>query len=208
MDESSDRRAQILDAALEEFADKGFRGATIKSIAERARLQSQALIYWYFPSKESLFREVVERHLPVLQVVREPERVLDSPPEEVLPQFARAYLEAANRPGLVRVLRLIVPEAIRRPDVTEMFGRHIVARLLGFLQTYLERQVELGRLRPHDVRASSRAFVGMVLSQLGIKLFFPMFKTGGPTDEEHVRAIVEIFLQGLSPEVPGQETRR
>nr|MBA2782358.1 TetR family transcriptional regulator [Rubrobacteraceae bacterium]MBA2783211.1 TetR family transcriptional regulator [Rubrobacteraceae bacterium] len=33
MTEESDRRAQILEAAFEEFSAKGFKGATIKSIA-------------------------------------------------------------------------------------------------------------------------------------------------------------------------------
>ena len=51
-----ERREQILKAAFEEFAAKGFKGATIKSIAEAAGLQSPALIYWYFPDKEALFR--------------------------------------------------------------------------------------------------------------------------------------------------------
>ena len=59
MTEELDRRAQILDAAFEEFSEKGFKGATIKSIARAAGLQSPALIYWYFPDKEALFREVL-----------------------------------------------------------------------------------------------------------------------------------------------------
>ena len=46
MVEEVDRRGQILDAAFEEFSEKGFKGATIKSIARAAGLQSPALIYW------------------------------------------------------------------------------------------------------------------------------------------------------------------
>ncbi|MCA1716807.1 MAG: TetR/AcrR family transcriptional regulator, partial [Actinobacteria bacterium] len=36
MAEELDRRAQILDAAFEEFSEKGFKGATIKGIARAA----------------------------------------------------------------------------------------------------------------------------------------------------------------------------
>ncbi|MGZ3676692.1 MAG: TetR/AcrR family transcriptional regulator, partial [Ktedonobacterales bacterium] len=82
--EASARRNQILDAALEEFAAEGFRGATIKQIAKRAKLQSQALIYWYFPSKEALFQAVLGRHLPIVKLVSDPAALLDRPPEEVL----------------------------------------------------------------------------------------------------------------------------
>ncbi len=42
MADELDRRAQILEAALEEFSAKGFKGATIKSIARAAGLQSCA----------------------------------------------------------------------------------------------------------------------------------------------------------------------
>ena len=69
MAEGLDRRAQILDAAFEEFSAKGFKGATIKSIAGAAGLQSPALIYWYFPDKEALFREVLGSKIPVVRAV-------------------------------------------------------------------------------------------------------------------------------------------
>ena len=51
MPEEPNRREQIMEAAFEEFAAKGFKGATIKSIAETAKVQSPALIYHYFPDQ-------------------------------------------------------------------------------------------------------------------------------------------------------------
>ena len=198
--EESDRRAQILDAALEEFASQGFRGATIKRIAQQARLQSQALIYWYFSSKEDLFQAVLGRHLPILQLVLDPGPLLDRPPEEVMPLLARAYLTMADRPVAQRLLRLIVPELIRRPEITDRLGGKMIARILEFVKAYLTRQIELGRLRPHDVRASARAFIGMILPQLGGKLLLPAILADGLTDDEHVATIVAIFLRGLRPE--------
>src|ERR687883_1053561 len=90
--EERDRREQILGAAFEEFSAKGFKGATIKSIARAAGLQSPALIYWYFPDKEALFREVLESQIPLLRTVRDPAGLLDLPPEKVLPTIAKRYL--------------------------------------------------------------------------------------------------------------------
>ncbi len=198
--EETQRRTQIMDAALEEFASQGFRGATIKRIAKRAHLQSQALIYWYFSSKEELFQAVLSRHLPILQLVLDPGALLDRPPEEVLPQIARAYLAMVDRPLAQRLLRLLLPEAIRRPEMVDQLGGRMIARILDFVKAYLTRQVELGHLRPHDVRASARAFVGMLLPQLGGKLLLPALQADGLTDEEHIATIVAIFLRGLQPE--------
>jgi TetR/AcrR family transcriptional regulator len=61
----------------------------------------------------------------------------------------------------------------------------------------MARQIELGRLRPHDVRSSARAFMGMMLPQAGGKLFFPTIREDGLTDEEHVETATDIFLSGL-----------
>jgi AcrR family transcriptional regulator len=195
-----DRRQQIVDAAFEEFAEHGFRGATIKRIAQRAKLRSQALIYWYFPAKEALFEAVLGQHLPILRMVLDPAPLLDRPPEEVLPQVARAYLALGDRPGALRLVRLLAPELIRRPEIADAVGGPLIAKILDFIKTYLAHQVELGRLRPHDVRASARAFIGMVLPQLGGKLFLPALRADGLTDEEHIETLVAIFLRGLQPD--------
>jgi TetR/AcrR family transcriptional regulator, regulator of autoinduction and epiphytic fitness len=197
MAEESDRREQILEAAFGEFSAKGFEGATIKSIAGAAGLQSPALIYWYFPDKEALFREVLEARIPVLRAVREPADLLDLPPEKVLPGIAGRYLATFDNNATQRMARLLVGEAMRRPEIAEVFGTAVIKRVLGFLKSYMARQVELGRLRPHDVRASARAFIGMLIPQAGGKLFLPAIREDGLTDEEHVEAIVDIFLRGL-----------
>lgn len=198
--EAHARRSQILDAALEEFAAEGFRGATIKQIARRAKLQSQALIYWYFPSKEALFQAVLGRHLPIVKLVSDPAALLDRPPEEVLALLARAYLAMADRPAAQRLVRLLAPEVIRRPEVADLLGGRVIAKVLSFIETYLSHQVELSRLRPHDVRAAARAFVGMTLPQLGSKLFLPALGADGLTDDAYVEAIIAIFLRGLQPD--------
>ena len=198
--EEVDRRGQIVDAAFEEFSEKGFKGATIKSIARAAGLQSPALIYWYFPDKEALFREVLGSKIPVLRAVREPTGLLDQPPDRVLPTIARGYLSTFDDPAAQRMVRLIMGEAIRRPEIAQLFGSAVIKRVLGFLKRYMARQVELGRLRPHDVRSSARAFIGMLLPQAGGKLFFPAIREDGLTDEEHIENAVKLFLEGLRPE--------
>ncbi len=198
--EERDRREQILEAAFEEFSAKGFRGATIKSIAEAAGLQSPALIYWYFPDKEALFREVLGSRIPVLRALRDPARLLGRPPEEVLPMIAKRYLFTFDNAAAQRMARLLVGEAMRRPEIAEIFGNAVIKRMLGFLKSYMAHQVELGRLRPHDVRSSARAFIGMLLPQVGGKVFFPAIREDGLTDEEHVENAVRMLLEGLRPE--------
>jgi len=59
-EEASDTRENILEVATREFADKGLAGARIDEIAERTA-SSKRMIYYYFGSKDELYRAVLER---------------------------------------------------------------------------------------------------------------------------------------------------
>jgi AcrR family transcriptional regulator len=59
---AEDRRAAILDAALEVFSRRGYNGASIDEIATAAGI-SKALIYEHFPSKKDLHVSLLERHV-------------------------------------------------------------------------------------------------------------------------------------------------
>ena len=57
--DSEATKANILDVARQEFADKGLSGARIDEIAERTNT-SKRMIYYHFASKEGLYRAVLE----------------------------------------------------------------------------------------------------------------------------------------------------
>jgi AcrR family transcriptional regulator len=57
--ESEATKANILDVARQEFADKGLSGARIDEIAERTNT-SKRMIYYHFASKEGLYRAVLD----------------------------------------------------------------------------------------------------------------------------------------------------
>lgn len=56
---SAERRAEILRAALEVIAERGYRGATLAAVAERVGLTQQGLLH-HFPTKEALLVAVLE----------------------------------------------------------------------------------------------------------------------------------------------------
>ena len=59
-DVSEERRNQILDAASEVFAAKGFQKARMDDIADKANLSKGAL-YWYFKNKDSIVIQIFNR---------------------------------------------------------------------------------------------------------------------------------------------------
>ncbi len=66
-------RAEIMDAATQEFARAGYGGARVDEIAARTRT-TKRMIYYYFGGKEQLFTAVLER---AYSVIREAEQQLD-----------------------------------------------------------------------------------------------------------------------------------
>ena len=68
---SNTTKDRILDAAEQLFADRGFAGASMRDITNRAGV-NLSVIYYYFQSKEELFRAVIERNmLPVFDCENE-----------------------------------------------------------------------------------------------------------------------------------------
>ncbi len=87
-------RQLILRAASEEFADKGFAASTTGDIAARAGLPKPN-VYYYFKSKQDLYREVLESIIgPILQASAPFNR--DGLPEEVLSAYIRAKIQISR----------------------------------------------------------------------------------------------------------------
>jgi AcrR family transcriptional regulator len=101
----------LLDAALEAFADKGFHGASVASIAARAGT-SKALVYAYFPTKEDLLVAVVRRRLT--ETVALLDAVPPGPPAGQLGRFIADQLDAAA--ANVTAYRLLLALELQ-PDV-------------------------------------------------------------------------------------------
>ena len=95
---------QILDAAEEVFAEKGFEGATLRDIALRVGIRIPSL-YNHFPSKDALYGAVLERGIgPVLLALGSaPEHGADGAvdPAELVDQMMQLLSRRPNLPRLV-----------------------------------------------------------------------------------------------------------
>lgn len=94
MDEQDPTKARVLEAAGEEFAAKGFAGATVRAICDRAGANLAAVNY-HFGGKEALYeRAVVEAHRGgVDEPTPDAAALAGEPPEGQLRIFVRHFLE-------------------------------------------------------------------------------------------------------------------
>ena len=196
-DPTPGRREQIIEAALRVFARHGYHKATIKAIAREAGLKSPALIYWYFKSKSDLFGEVLRSRAPTLLQLVQSEELLDAPPEEGLTRFARDYVATFADPEMLQLFRLVVADTLRQPEENTALLDSGLMDIILFLVRYFRRQIELGRLRPHDPQVSGRAFYGAVNAYVMGQALFPSMSAGLPDATTYVDHVVVTFLDGL-----------
>ncbi|MDG9717127.1 TetR/AcrR family transcriptional regulator [Streptomyces sp. DH24] len=99
---SEERRAEIVRAALEVIAERGYRGASLAAVAERVGLTQQGLLH-HFPTKEAL----------LVAVLRERDR-WDAVPDSQwrLDLLASLVEYNAMRPGIIQTFSALLGESV------------------------------------------------------------------------------------------------
>ena len=71
------------------------------------------------------------------------------------------------------------------------------SRFLGLLSQYLQHQVDLGRLRPHDTMIAARSFLGMFVVNVVTREIMRDPVAMATPDEQLIATALDIFLGGL-----------
>lgn len=160
-DAKDERRQQLLEAALDEFYERGFAAARMEDIARRAQL-SKGAVYLYFSSKEELFRALIETFArPNLEHV---DALMDAAPtfDEALGRlaaFAPAMIRARRVPKLFKI---IVGDSQGFPDLVRTYREEVLERLLQRLGRVVARAVEAGEIAPVDPALTARLILAPI----------------------------------------------
>jgi AcrR family transcriptional regulator len=181
---------RILQAALREFAAKGIAGARVDAIATRARTNKR-MIYYYFGSKDGLFREILRSQLA--------SRAAQHPTLDDLSWRERLAARQAMTLDITDYVRLLAWEALE----TKSRKKPVIAED--------ERRMLFDELRNRVVKAqrdgSLRADLDpgqMLLSELALTMFpvaFPQIvrmATGRDVDDPEFLAERQRFLLDLA----------
>lgn len=158
------RRKQILDAATQVFAEKGFHRATIKEMARVAGI-ADGTIYTYFASKDEVLLAVLDRLNETIE--RKQHFVLGS--EQDLKAFFRAYLQ--QRMALLwpnaEVFRAVLPELLVNGELRKQYYEQVVAPTIAVGEQFFQVQSEQPQINiPLTVRAIAGTLLGLLLLQL------------------------------------------
>lgn len=181
-------RQLILDAALGEFSARGFNGTTIDQIAEAAALSKPNVLY-YFPSKEEIYRQLLERLLelwlapledlspegePAEQIMAYMQRKLqmsrDFPQESRL--FANEVLQGAPRLGdamdrlrdLVDEKAKVIATWIKEGRIAAVDPKHLIISIWALTQHYadFEPQIRAVLGEKRDAFTEAQGFLGQL----------------------------------------------
>ncbi len=191
--------AKALEAALELFSKQGFRGSTMRQIADAAGL-SVGNLYHHFPSKEAIFERLLEDYW---------QRLLD--PELPLNQvFARAdfpddleQLAAASEQVVEDNLRYILLIYV---DVIEFRGQHIhdfyqdmAHRFQDIYGERLEERKQSGELGDVDPMAAVMMASRWFLYFFTVEKCFGVPMHLGMSPQQAVDEFIRLIRYGLLP---------
>jgi AcrR family transcriptional regulator len=196
------RREQILREATKCFAENGFRGTTTRSLAERVGI-SEAALYRYFPSKESLYRSIVDRKMQAPEVVAIVEPAAERRDDRaVFRGLAREiFRRVEDDPAFLRILLFT---ALEGHALSEPFFASRVRRVREFVAGYVALRVEEGAFRPVEPALAARAFLGMIFDYLNIRIIFQQKETYPQDPEEVADTFTSIFLGGVGQRIDGR----
>ncbi|MGW6259227.1 TetR/AcrR family transcriptional regulator [Streptomyces sp. NPDC055085] len=179
-------RDRILDAAREEFSERGYEKTSVRGIAKAAGVDS-ALVHHYFGTKEQVFEAAVEGAMaPALGA---PDMIVEGPLGDVGERLTRFFFGVWENPTSRTPLLAIVRSAVNNDTAAGVFRRLVAAQLLRRIAARLDTP-------DAELRAELAAaqLVGVAMLRYVIKV------------EPLASADVERIVAGVAPVVQGHLT--
>jgi AcrR family transcriptional regulator len=186
----TERREQIIEEGSRLFAEAGYHGTTVGDICDALGV-GKGVFYWYFPSKEALFTEMLQSMLYELRRAQQLaiEDVAD--PVARIEQGIRASIDffGAN-PGFLTVIRI----ASRYEEFAGLVtrGQEIV---VGDVASHVKEGMAAGSIRHGDPELMAHGILGAIFHF--VEIYFEPESTG-PSDRPGLaEEAVTFCLAGL-----------
>jgi AcrR family transcriptional regulator len=174
------RRAAIVEAAMEEFIARGFAATRLDDIAKRAGV-AKGTIYLHFKDKESMFEELIRTAIvPFVNRMTALPATTGSV-RDVIEAMARMFIHEVANTRRGDLVRLIVAEGPRFPEIADFYYREVVSRGLAALR----RLIELGVARGEIQQSQLAQFPQIVVAPAMIAVIWKsLFERHAPLDAE------------------------
>jgi AcrR family transcriptional regulator len=192
----AEREAAILDAAFAEFSARGYAATRLEDIARRAGV-AKGLPHFYFDRKEDLFRAVLRRVLvPTWADLVEGSGVAEGRTRDLLrATLAKMYQRLAANEQAREVMRLLIAEGSRFPELIELYYTEVLARKIAIWRQIVERGIERGEFRNGALRDNPHVIHGPVFMAAIWQLLFG--ERHGLDLNSWIESHLDLVLHGL-----------
>jgi AcrR family transcriptional regulator len=188
---AAERRAAIIDAALDEFIARGFTATRLDDVAKRAGV-AKGTIYLHFKDKESMFEELVRTAIvPLVGRLRAPPSPGGSV-RDALEGVARMFIQevASTRRG--DIVRLIVAEGPRFPAIADFYYREVISRGLAGMRALIELAIARGEIRQPELARFPQIVVAPAIIAI---IWKSLFERHSPLDAiEMLRVHLDLIF--------------
>lgn len=197
---SEARPGEIVEAALDLFVEKGFASTKMDEIAKRAGV-TKGTVYLYFPSKEDLFRAVVQDMMgPNLETG---ERMLaehEGPAADLLRQLLEGWWRLFGSQRLACLSKLMTGEGSNFPHLAQYYTEQVVLRGRRIFEAALRRGIERGEFREVPVTDTARLALAPLVHASIAKRSMLQYDPQGWDMDRYLKLHIDLFLRGLAKE--------
>jgi AcrR family transcriptional regulator len=167
-----DRPQEITEAAFHAFAEKGYAATRVEEVAARAGV-SKGLLYLYFKTKEELFKAVVKS-----VVIRRVDALIESvettelSSEDFMRGPLAGFLKQIPDSPVAVVIRLLISEGPRHPDLLDYYYENVVAKGLAAISGFIDRGIQRGEFQRSAVTDLPHLFLAPVMLSIIWKIIF------------------------------------
>ena len=187
----NDKRQAIIEAASEAFLENGYQNTSMETISSKAGVAKQTL-YNYFGNKDALFIAVVDQKCDCGDnATMRSNDIKSENVEEVLKKYAQSKLADLVSSENTAMFRMMISEAIRFPNLGEMFFKAGLEKDRLLLVDFFTLQKQAGNLEVDDPEQAALFFQGALNAY-----FRPKFiMTGETPSKEAIQQYIDYCIE-------------
>ncbi len=192
------RPEEIISAALEVFADRGFAATKLEDVARRAGV-TKGTIYLYFENKEALFKALIRQTIvPVIARGEELAKSFTGSARDLFEQLVREYWRLVGETSLVGIPKLMMAEANNFPELARFYYEEVVTRGHRLMASVIERGIKAGEFRPVNVAVATKLAMAPVMHAVIARKAFSACMPEGFDVGKYLDTHIDLYLHGIS----------
>src|ERR1700694_1040595 len=192
------RPKEIIAAALEVFADRGFAATKLEDVARRAGV-TKGTIYLYFENKEALFKAIVrETIVPVIVKGEAVAQSFTGSARDLFERLVREYWRLVGETSLAAIPKLMMAEAGNFPELARFYYQEVVTRGHKLMAGVLERGIKAGEFRPVNLAVATKLAMAPVMHAVVAQRAFAACMPDGFDVAAYLDTHIDLYLHGIA----------